>query len=194
MPWTIFTDVQEYLHYFFVFKDHVFISEKPTEIYFKGTRLHNEKGMAVKYSDGWGLYSINGMSVPSWLVETPAEQIDPQKALDEKNADVQREIIRKVGYERVMKVAGAKTIDDWIDTKTGLKYSLKVMTIGSNINRRFLCYEHASVPGIYYAKPVPLECDKCWQARAFQLSVLDREQIKGAKEEEVLAKLPDWVA
>jgi hypothetical protein len=50
-----------------------------------GTRvLHNENDYALRYIDGRGVYALNGLRVPrseSWVVTTPAEQLDVQRVL-----------------------------------------------------------------------------------------------------------------
>jgi hypothetical protein len=52
-----------------------FLSEPPVEIHLddKG-RLHKDGSMALKYSDGDGIYAINGQIMPKRLVESPADQ------------------------------------------------------------------------------------------------------------------------
>jgi len=176
------------------------ISDRPSEINMKDGRLHNEKGMAIKYTDGFGIWSLNGINVPQWLIETPAEKIDIKLALNEKNTDVQREIIRKVGYERILKVCNAKTLENWVCPKTGLKYAVKQMNVG-NINRRYLCYEHASVPGVFYVKCMPPEAKNIVQMRAFQTGIFGfepekaRDNLRNNKltDDELLADLPELV-
>ena len=51
-------------------------------------------------------------------------------------------------------------------------------------------YEHASVPGVFYAQPVPPEVNYCWQGRAWQIKAIDRGDIKNAKKEAVVERLP----
>jgi hypothetical protein len=128
---------------------------------------------------------------------TPSEKINPQLALDEKNADVQREIIRKIGAERLLKATNAETIDNGSDPKTGLVYSLKKMTIGNNINRQYLWFEHASIPGVFYAKAVPPEAKKALHARAWIVGIIERDalaDISAKQELEILSQLPEWTS
>jgi len=114
------------------FEDFIVISEKPTKIKMKNMILHNENGMAVEYSDGFGVYSLNGVRVTKEIVETPAEQLDPQLILKEQNAEIRREIVRKIGIERVCQKLGAKTIDK----KYG--YELVGLSLGDNRIRPYL--------------------------------------------------------
>jgi hypothetical protein len=176
------------------FKDICFIADRPLEIHKKGIRLHADSKPALVCRDGYCLWYLNGIKVPKWLVMTPAEQIDPQKALDEKNADVQREIIRKIGYDRILKACNAKTIEEWTCPKTGLKYTMRHMQVGA-INRRYLCYEHASMPGIYYAKAVVPEAKNIIQMRAFQTGAMTRNNLANDRvtDEQILSLLPQEV-
>jgi len=117
-------------------------------------------------------------------------------ALKEKNADVQREIIRKIGAERLLKACNAKVIDDWNDPNTGYNYKLMDMAIGRNIQRKYLYFEHATMKGIWYAKPVPPETKKAQHARAWILSLVERDKlinIDPATEAEIICNLPSTV-
>src|SRR3990167_2047835 len=178
----------------YTFENMVFVCEKPSELSIDGMgRLHKDGGMALKYSDGYGLYMLNGIRVPKWLAMTPAEKLDPALALKETNADVQREIIRKIGAERMLKHCDAKTLDTWIDPKTGHTYKLMDMTIGQNIRRRYMYFEHASIPGVFFAKPVPPETAKALHGYAWQRKLIDRAKltkISSADEAELIANLP----
>jgi len=157
-------------------------------------RLHCDGGPALKWSDGFSIWALNGIIVTKEIAETQSEKLDPKIALTEKNADVQREVIRKIGYDRVLKACNAKTIEVYEDQKTGLRYTMRHMQIGA-IDRRYLCYEHASMPGIFYAKCVPPEAKNIIQMRGFQTGVVTREELsKGIKtDSEILAELPETV-
>ena len=58
--------------------------------------------MAIEYPDGWGLYFLNGIKVPEYLVKTPEEELDINFYLKETNADVKAEFVRKYGVERML--------------------------------------------------------------------------------------------
>ena len=75
----------------------------------KLNRPHCETGPSHRCKHGFEIYHLDGIQVPKWLVMTDAGKIDPKLALKEKNVDIQREIIRKVGAERMLKACNAKT-------------------------------------------------------------------------------------
>ena len=174
------------------------VSDFPAEIHVNAqNRPHCSTGPSHRWRDGFSIYHLNGVRVPEWLVMTSAERIDLQKALDEKNTDVQREIIRKIGPERMMKKLNAKTIDEADDPKTGYHYTLKEMKIGSNVNRKYLWFEHASMKGVFYAKPVPPETKKALHGRAWILSLVEQDEldkISSPREIKLYARFPESVS
>lgn len=86
-------------------EDICIVSEKPTEIHLnEENQLHCETGPAIGYAGlgDFNVYSLNGVSVPEWLVMTPEEQLDMTKYHDITNADVRTEFVRKFGIERML--------------------------------------------------------------------------------------------
>ena len=158
-------------------------------------RLHNEKGPAAEWKNE-KYWFINGIRVPEWLVTTEAGKIDPKIALTEKNVDVQREIIRKVGAERMLKACNAKTLDVFIDkhTKGGNEYKLMEMTVGENIRRKYLYFEHASFPGVFYAHPTHPDLKRALHARAWMLSIGEPGELAKKSDREIEEYLPVEVA
>jgi hypothetical protein len=75
-------------------------------------RLHCENGPALAFSDGWKVYALNGVRVPSEIVETPAAKLDPYLLLRERKAEIRREIVRKIGIERVLSELNTEILDE----------------------------------------------------------------------------------
>lgn len=73
--------------------------------------LHNESGSAIAWRDGYEEYFLNGVAVSKEIVMTPPEKIDPRMILKESNAEIRREIVRKVGIDIVCQKLNAKVID-----------------------------------------------------------------------------------
>ena len=95
------------------YKNIIFITEKPTQIHWKDGRLHNENGKSVEYKDGWGIYTLNGCAVTEEIVTTPAEKLDPKLLLTTDNAEVRREILRKVDFKNILKKLEGKKLDSY---------------------------------------------------------------------------------
>jgi hypothetical protein len=148
------------------FEYFVVISEKPTEIHFnKNKVLHNEKGMSVKYADGFGVYSLNGVMVSKEIVETKAEDLDSNLVLKETNVEVRREIIRKIGVERLIQKLNCKSLDKWSD---GI-YELLEIPLSNNERRVYLKMRNPSI-GIWHIEAVPPEIKTIKEALFFRNS------------------------
>jgi len=181
------------LHFIYPLKNICVLSERPIEIHRNGRgQLHADGKPAVKYAGGFELYRLNGVRVPKRLVMTPPGKIDAKKALEEKNVDVQREIIRKIGVERVLKAVNAKEIDVYTHPEIGMTYKLYRLKL-EEIDRKYLKFEHASMPGVYYCQPVPPETEKAMHGLAWMRRLIEREELENIdemKEMEIEANLP----
>ena len=97
----MFVNLNSEANFIVPYKGICFISEKPTEIHWRNNRLHKDGGRAVKYSDGYGLYMLNGVRVPEYLAMTPESKMDLKFFQEEKNVEVRAQFIRKYGIERM---------------------------------------------------------------------------------------------
>jgi len=111
-------------------------------------RFHNDRGPAVLWRDGRKEYYLNGVRVDEHIVITPAEKLDPALLLREKNAEVRREIVRKIGIERVVQKLGAKVIDKQGD------YELLLLDLQDGRMRPYLKMRNPSI-GTYHLEGVP---------------------------------------
>ena len=139
------------------FKDFVVISEKPASIKMKDMVLHNDSGAAVLYADGFSVYALNGVRVSKELVETSAEQLDPHILFKETNAEIRREIVRKIGIERVCQKLGAKTLEKrW-------GYELLNIHLGDERIRPYLKMVNPSI-GTFHLEGIHPDCKTVEQA------------------------------
>jgi hypothetical protein len=127
-------------------------------------RPHNETGPFCRWRDGSALYALNGVRVPRWLVETPAEQIDPTAFAKEANVEVRREIVRKIGVERLCQKLGSKMLDKSAD---GM-YELHLVPLGAEVGEwPYLKMRNPSI-GVYHMEAVSQECRTVQQALNFR--------------------------
>jgi hypothetical protein len=133
--------------------DFCVISNKPKEINMRNGVLHAEGKPSVLYNDGFSVWSLNGVRVSKEIAETPAGELDPKMVLTEKNAEVRREIVRKIGVERVCKKLGAKVMD-----RKGEIYELLNLDLGENRIRPYLKMVNPST-GTYHIEGVSPECN-----------------------------------
>lgn len=83
-------------------KDICIVVQHPTILKKNSQGLHCENGPAVSYNGDNEIYALNGVVMKKEYVMTPASQIDPQDILKETNVEIRRELLRKVGIERIM--------------------------------------------------------------------------------------------
>lgn len=97
--------------------------EKPQQICMESGRLHHETAPAVRYSDGFSIYSLNGVQVPTWLIETPKHEIKPDDVLALTNTEQRAAAMRFVGLAYFLDALNAKELDVYNGYKL---YSLNV--------------------------------------------------------------------
>jgi hypothetical protein len=97
--------------WFYPYKNVCMVTERPIEIHMKDQRIHNDGGPAIRYSDEFSVWALNGVRVPQEIAETKAEDINVDRVLKEKNAEVRKEIIRKIGMERLLNETKPEILD-----------------------------------------------------------------------------------
>lgn len=113
--------------------------------------LHSEKEMAIYWRDGYGEYFLNGVSVEENIAITPVDKLDPKLILTEKNAEVRREIVRRIGAERLCQKLGSKVIDMQDN------YELITIDLQDGRHRPYLKMINPSI-GTYHIEGVHPEC------------------------------------
>jgi len=147
-----------------------FVSDRPEQIHKKGVQLHNDSGPAVLYRDGYTLWFLNGVDVGELIVTTPADQLDVNLILTTKNAEVRREIVRKIGIERVCDKLKARVIDIQGD------YSLLLLDLQDGRKRPYLKMLNPSI-GTYHIEGVPPDCDTVEKAIAWRNQTSEKPVI-----------------
>jgi len=90
----------------------VVVWERPQHIKRNAKKqLHCDGGPALRFRDGFALYRLNGVKVPKDIACLHHSKIPVSRWIDEKNVEVKREIIRKIGIERIYNELGATVID-----------------------------------------------------------------------------------
>ncbi len=74
-------------------------------------RLHSSDGPVIRYRDGFSAWAIDGVAVPDWVVTSP-ERITVEEIDHERNAEVRRVMIERVGYERLLRDGKAELVDE----------------------------------------------------------------------------------
>ena len=168
-----FAEIAKSCNWIWVFKNICFISDRPKVIYKKGFRLHHESSPAIEYRDGYGIYCLNGVNVPKEIVKTPAEKLDQKLLITEKNAEVRREILRKIGVGRALQKLNAKKLDEWREYEL---YKIDDIDIESVNILKMKCPSH----GVMYTLRVPPEIEKAREAIKWCNHGIDAEEIEVA--------------
>jgi hypothetical protein len=140
------------------------LCQKPTKICFnKNNQLHNESGPAIEYAGiiPLFLYSLNGVSVTKEIVEPPWNKLNSKLILTEKNAEVRKEIVRKIGSEKLCSDLKAKVIDKKDE------YELLLLDLKDGRNRPYLKMKNPSI-GVYHIEGVHPDCKTVEDALNFR--------------------------
>jgi len=152
------------------FKNLVIVTENPIFISLKNGVLHNDNEMAIKYSDGFGVYALNGIRMPAHYVITPSIELSVIDIMKESNVDIRRELLRKVGLTRFIKETNAKILDTLtiqLNHKSSCVYQLLDVNLGNNINARVLKMDNPSIDAVH-VEGVEDNCETIKEALAWR--------------------------
>ncbi|MXQ65145.1 hypothetical protein GQ466_13980 [Actinomadura rayongensis] len=91
------------------------VAERPVEVHTEPVpgsalgvrRLHHGDGLAVRYSDGWGVHSWHGTRVPDWVMTDPT----PERIRQTANVEVRRCAIERIGWDAYIDQAGLTLVN-----------------------------------------------------------------------------------
>jgi len=150
--------------YIFYHEDICFISEKPIEIHTNENHLlHNESGPSILFADGYFTWHLNGVEVNEKIVMPPADQLSTKMILEESNAEVRKEILKKIGIDRVISEFNAQILEK----KNGyVLYDIPIKDSNEN-NLIYLKMENPSTDEIHFER-VHFECKTVEAALAYR--------------------------
>lgn len=127
------------------------VCQPPTVINRNALGLHCETGVALTYNGKNEIYALNGVVMKKEYVMTPASQLTPETILKETNVECRRELIKKVGMERMMESLPHTLLD-----KRG-NYELFSINLSEEVkDARYLKMTNPSV-GCYHLEGVAPE-------------------------------------
>ncbi|MDE2097633.1 MAG: hypothetical protein KGL39_10330 [Patescibacteria group bacterium] len=131
----------------------IIVGSRPSVILKNKSGLHADGKAALQYADGFSIYALNGIQMNPEYVLTPPEKLDCQSVLKEQNTDVRRELIRKIGIERMLSVLPNKIL-----SRRGNYQLLSINLGGDATDARYLKMLNPSI-GVWHLEGVAPECD-----------------------------------
>lgn len=99
-------------HDYLPFENVCLVCERPRSLNLdQGNRLHNETGPALEYSDGYAVFAVDGVIVPTWMIKQ-RDEIVAENITDEKNTELRRVLLKLFGEERYIREIGAQMIGE----------------------------------------------------------------------------------
>lgn len=155
-----------HIHWYWPLDQAVVISNRPTELHMRNERLHRDLGPAVLYADGFGVWSLNGVSFSpkegaKWIAPAP-EDLPTDEVLSIRNVEQRAEIIKKIGIDKLF----IKLKPKLLDTKDG--YELYAVTLYEDFQPRiYVKMQNPSVDEIHVEAVHP-DCKTVDQALAWR--------------------------
>lgn len=166
------------LYCFYLRGNHVILVEKP-EVHMEvdargwGYQPHNDSGPAVYFPElKKSIYCLHGVKVPKTIVTTPADKLDPKLMVETRNAEVRRELVRKLGIDKIFEALGATTLDK---SEDGV-YELVSLNIGDTRTRPYLKMLNPSI-GTWHFEGVRPGCSTVIQALEFRNGTIGQPEV-----------------
>ena len=155
------------------YDDDCYMSDRPIHIAFDNeNRLHNENGLAIEYSDGWGICMWHGTRVPrSWIKDK--KSLTPQIALTWANVEQRRSACEILGWIKIVDELNGTVINSDDDPEIGQLIEVNIPEIGSE---RFLVVRCGT--GRTFALPVPPTMTTALEANAWTYGFSMSEFLK----------------
>lgn len=130
--------------------------------------LHNYHGMALRYRDGTGVYSINGTRIPKeyhHLAALPRDSVPVEEVMGISNTEIRTEFLKKIGIEKAFDKLGKKKLDTQTMEKGGT-YELFSVEMGdtTRVYLRGTCPSNEES----FFEAVPPDCKTVGQALSFR--------------------------
>jgi len=127
------------------------VCQPASQIHKNPNGLHNDNGPAVSYNGENEIYALNGVIMTKDYVMTSAHEISSETILKEPNAEVRRELIRKVGIEKMLTSLPHKLLE-----KRG-NYELYSLNLSDEVkDARYLKMTNPSI-GVFHLEGVAPE-------------------------------------
>ena len=148
----------EQVGWFWPHEEFIVITEKPTVLTINSTGvLHTTTGPAIKYSDGYELYALNGVRITE-LAHLMLAGANPKDILNVKNTEQRAELIKHYGIDKLF----YELKPTLLDKANG--YELYSISVYEGIPRIYLKMDNPSVPDEVHIEAVHPDCKAVDQA------------------------------
>ena len=148
------------------YEDTVVFQHRPEVIKFDDqNRLHCEDGPAIRYRDGYSVYSWHGTRIPAEWIEKKSE-LTAKIALTWENIEQRRCACEIIGWAKILRELDSKVIDSDEDPMIGNLLEANIPGIGREKFLQVLCGT-----GRTFAIPVPPECKTALEGNAWTFGV-----------------------
>jgi len=159
-------DLSKYCGWVSFYDDTVVFQHRPEVIKFDDqNRLHCEDGPAVRYRDGYSVYSWHGTRVPAEWIEKKSE-LTAKTALTWENIEQRRCACEIIGWATILRELDSTVIDSDEDAMVGNLLEVDIPDIGREKFLQVLCGT-----GRTFAIPVPPECKTALEANAWTFGI-----------------------
>lgn len=144
------------------YKNYVVFQDRPELIKMDDRNLlHCEDGPAIRYRDGFSVYSWHGVRIPAeWI--TDRKSLSAKTALTWANMEERRAACEIVGWANILNELNAVTINKDVNPEIGELVEVNLPDIGKE---KFLCVRCGT--GRDFAIPVPKEMKTAHEANAW---------------------------
>jgi hypothetical protein len=156
-------------------KEIVICTDRPEVLKFDAERrLHSETGPAIRYRDGFSVYSWHGTRIPKEWIEAK-DKVDPSLALTWENVEQRRCLAEILGWETVLHQLSPVVVDEDRDPMIGTLLRVDLPDSPGEQFLRVLCGT-----GRTFVLPVPPDMVSAAQANAwtYGVTIEDIKQIE----------------
>lgn len=152
---TAWITIAENCAFGWAYERRLYVLRRPEKIKIANNNIHCDGAEAVRWRTGQKVYMLNGVLVPKKVACLPAKSLKASMITNTRNAEVRREVVRKMGIKRVLKKLKAKTI-----SRQG-NYELLLVNVQNRWMQNRLClYLKMTNPstGTYHIEGVHPNC------------------------------------
>jgi len=134
------------------------ISEKPLKFHInERVEFSHEEERALEFKDGFGIYSINGVTIPDFIIED-ASKITAKLIKKEQNLEIRRIMIDRMGISKYLDEVRAKVLDmDMIYVfKAGDDRTMPRALMLDDEGNKYLVGTDGSTERVYYMRVPPM--------------------------------------